>query len=161
MGITGGTFFEPGTEPQSFIVAIKAAVERTWFIIKMSLTGLKQMIVGSISACNLSGPVAIAETAGQMASQGALPFLALIAGLSTAVGLMNLFPIPILDGGHLVFCAYEATHWPQTERFCVAVSDDIWAHNCIILDCFCGCHEPDLPMIKIKAKLGPLNCGWF
>jgi len=37
-----------------------------------------------------------------------LPFLALIAGLSTAVGLMNLFPIPVLDGGHLVFCAYEA-----------------------------------------------------
>ena len=108
VGITGGTFFEPGTEPQSFIVAIKAAIERTWFIIKISLTGLKQMVVGSISACNLSGPVAIAETAGQMASQGALPFLALIAGLSTAVGLMNLFPIPILDGGHLVFCAYEA-----------------------------------------------------
>ena len=43
-----------------------------------------------------------------MASQGTMPFIALIAGLSTAVGLMNLFPIPILDGGHLVFCAYEA-----------------------------------------------------
>ena len=108
VGITGGTFFEPSTEPQSFVVAITAAFERTWFIIKISLAGLRQMIVGSISACNLSGPVAIAETAGQMASQGALPFLALIAGLSTAVGLMNLFPIPILDGGHLVFCAYEA-----------------------------------------------------
>jgi regulator of sigma E protease len=66
------------------------------------------MVVGSISACNLSGPVAIAEKKKKKASQGALPFLALIAGLSTAVGLMNLFPIPILDGGHLVFCAYEA-----------------------------------------------------
>ena len=65
------------------------------------------MILGSISTCNLSGPVAIAETAGQVASQGALQFLALIAGLSTAVGLMNLFPIPVLDGGHLLFCAYE------------------------------------------------------
>jgi regulator of sigma E protease len=52
--------------------------------------------------------VAIAETAGQMARQGAMPFVALIAGLSTAVGLMNLFPIPVLDGGHLLFCAYEA-----------------------------------------------------
>ena len=108
VGITGSTFFEPDKEPQSFVVAITAAVERTWFIINISLAGLKQMILGSISACNLSGPVAIAETAGQMASQGALPFLALIAGLSTAVGLMNLFPIPVLDGGHLVFCAYEA-----------------------------------------------------
>ena len=66
------------------------------------------MILGRISACNLSGPVAIAETAGQVASQGTVPFLALIAGLSTAVGLMNLFPIPVLDGGHLLMCAYEA-----------------------------------------------------
>ena len=108
VGITGSTFFEPDTEPQSFDVAITAAFERTWYIINISLAGLKQMILGSISACNLSGPVAIAETAGQMASQGALSFLALIAGLSTAVGLMNLFPIPVLDGGHLIFCAYEA-----------------------------------------------------
>jgi regulator of sigma E protease len=100
-------FFEPGIEPLPFGTAITAAVERTWYIITVSLAGLKQMILGSISACNLSGPVAIAETAGQVASQGALPFLALIAGLSTAVGLMNLFPIPVLDGGHLLFCAYE------------------------------------------------------
>ena len=108
VGITGGLFFEPGTEPLPFGTAITAAVERTWYIITVSLAGLKQMILGSISACNLSGPVAIAETAGQVASQGALPFMALIAGLSTAVGMMNLFPIPVLDGGHLVFCAYEA-----------------------------------------------------
>ena len=107
VGITGGLFFEPGIEPLPFGTAISAAVERTWYIITVSLAGLKQMILGSISTCNLSGPVAIAETAGQVASQGALPFLALIAGLSTAVGLMNLFPIPVLDGGHLLFCAYE------------------------------------------------------
>ena len=107
VGITGGLFFEPGIEPLPFGTAITAAVERTWYIITVSLAGLKQMILGSISACNLSGPVAIAETVGQVASQGALPFLALIAGLSTAVGLMNLFPIPVLDGGHLLFCAYE------------------------------------------------------
>jgi regulator of sigma E protease len=66
------------------------------------------MIKGSISTCNLSGPVDIAKVAGQMASQGVVRFVNLIAGLSVAVGLMNLFPIPILDGGHLVFCAYEA-----------------------------------------------------
>ena len=51
--------------------------------------------------------MAIAETAGQVATQGTIPFLALIAGLSTAVGLMNLFPTPVLDGGHLIMCAYE------------------------------------------------------
>ena len=108
VGISGGTFFEPGTDPLPFGVAVLAAVERTWSIIALSLAGLKQMILGSISACNISGPVAIAETAGQMARQGAMPFVALIAGLSAAVGLMNLFPIPVLDGGHLLFCAYEA-----------------------------------------------------
>jgi regulator of sigma E protease len=108
VGISGGTFFEPGTAPLPFSVAVLAAAERTWSIITLSLAGLKQMFLGSISACNISGPVAIAETAGQMARQGAMPFVALIAGLSAAVGLMNLFPIPVLDGGHLLFCAYEA-----------------------------------------------------
>ena len=107
VGITGGIFFEPGKEPLPFGIAITAALKRTWYIITVSLAGIKQMVLGSISACNLSGPVAIAETAGQVASQGAMPFLALIAGLSTAIGLMNLFPIPVLDGGHLLFCAYE------------------------------------------------------
>jgi regulator of sigma E protease len=107
VGITGGIFFEPGKEPLPFGIAITAALKRTWYIITVSLAGIKQMVLGSISACNLSGPVAIAETAGQVASQGAVPFLALIAGLSTAIGLMNLFPIPVLDGGHLLFCAYE------------------------------------------------------
>ena len=109
IGITSEmTFFVPGTKPLGFITAITAATERVWFIIKTSLVGIVQMILAKISVCNLSGPVAIAQTAGQMASQGTMPFIALIAGLSTAVGLMNLFPIPILDGGHLVFCAYEA-----------------------------------------------------
>ena len=108
VGISGDIFFEPGTEPLAFNLAILAAVQQTWKAIRWQLIGLKQMILGSISACNMSGPVEIAKIAGQVASQGTLPFLYLIAGLSVAVGLMNLFPIPVLDGGHLVFCAYEA-----------------------------------------------------
>ena len=66
------------------------------------------MIIGNISTCNLSGPVGIAQTSGAMASQGATSFINFIAVLSTAVGMLNLFPIPALDGGHLVFYAYEA-----------------------------------------------------
>ena len=66
------------------------------------------MITGAISTCNISGPIGIAETSGAMASQGAQSFIWFIAVLSTAVGLLNLFPIPALDGGHLVFYAYEA-----------------------------------------------------
>ncbi|MEP2427156.1 MAG: site-2 protease family protein, partial [Tateyamaria sp.] len=67
-----------------------------------------EMIVGNISTWNLSGPVGIAQTSGAMASQGAQSFIYFLAVLSTAVGLLNLFPIPALDGGHLVFYAYEA-----------------------------------------------------
>ena len=73
-----------------------------------SLSGIWHMITGAISTCNLSGPIGIAETSGQVASQGTMSFIWFIAVLSTAVGLLNLFPIPVLDGGHLVFHAYEA-----------------------------------------------------
>ena len=66
------------------------------------------MITGAISTCNLSGPIGIAQVSGSMASQGTQSFVWFIAVLSTAVGLLNLFPIPALDGGHLVFYAYEA-----------------------------------------------------
>ena len=66
------------------------------------------MITGQISSCNLSGPVGIAQTSGAMASQGFLDFVFFIGVLSAAIGMLNLFPIPMLDGGHLVFYAYEA-----------------------------------------------------
>jgi regulator of sigma E protease len=75
------------------------------------------MITGAISTCNLSGPIGIAETSGSMASQGTTSFIWFIAVLSTAVGLLNLFPIPVLDGGHLVFHAYEAvTGRPPSDK---------------------------------------------
>lgn len=104
----GGLFFEPATTKVGVGESMKLAIQQVWFIIKQSLNGMKQMIVGNINTCNLSGPVGIAETSGSMASQGAISFISFIAVLSTAVGLLNLFPIPVLDGGHLVFHAYEA-----------------------------------------------------
>ena len=104
----GGLFFEPATTDVGIGESMKLAIQQVWFIIKQSLNGLKQMILGNINTCNLSGPVGIAETSGSMASQGTLAFISFIAVLSTAVGMLNLFPIPILDGGHLCFHAYEA-----------------------------------------------------
>ena len=83
-------------------------VDQIRFIITSSLSGLYHMVAGKISTCNLSGPIGIAETSGQAASQGWFSFIYFIALLSTAVGLINLFPIPVLDGGHLVFYAFEA-----------------------------------------------------
>nr|WP_208103449.1 RIP metalloprotease RseP [Rubellimicrobium sp. CFH 75288] len=108
IGVTGGTFFEPVTETPGLLEAAGDAVAQLWFIITRSLSGIAHMITGAISTCNLSGPVGIATTSGAMAEQGLTSFVFFVAVLSTAVGLMNLFPIPILDGGHLVFHAWEA-----------------------------------------------------
>lgn len=108
IGISGGLFFEPATETPGPLEAVWGGVQQIWFIITSSLSGLWHILTGAISTCNLSGPVGIAETSGAMASQGADSFIWFVAVLSTAVGLLNLLPVPILDGGHLVFHAYEA-----------------------------------------------------
>lgn len=108
IGIAGGTAFEPATESVNPFVAMTRGVTQTWAIMQSSISGLWHMITGAISTCNMSGPIGIAQTSGAMASQGVTSFVWFIAALSTAVGLLNLFPIPVLDGGHLVFYAYEA-----------------------------------------------------
>ncbi len=108
IGITGGLIFDPQRAPLGPVEAAEYGVKQTMFIIRSSLSGLYHVITGAISTCNLSGPIGIAETSGAAASQGLNSFIFFIAVLSTAVGLLNLFPIPVLDGGHLVFFAYEA-----------------------------------------------------
>ncbi len=91
IGVNGGLFFTPETERPGLFETLGYGADQVM-----------------ISTCNLQGPIGIAETSGAAASQGWLSFIWFIAVLSTAVGLLNLFPIPILDGGHLVFHAYEA-----------------------------------------------------
>ncbi len=108
IGLTGAMAFDSAVTTPSLGEAATYGVEQIIFIIKSSLSGLYHMIAGKISTCNLSGPIGIAETSGQAASQGWFSFVWFIALLSTAVGLINLFPIPVLDGGHLVFYAFEA-----------------------------------------------------
>ena len=108
IGVSGGLFFTPETTTPGPMTAIAYGLGETWFIVKSSLSGIYHMAAGAISSCNLSGPIGIAQTSGEAAAQGWLSFVWFIAVLSTAVGLLNLFPIPVLDGGHLVFHAYEA-----------------------------------------------------
>ncbi len=108
LGLTGSLVFDPETRKPGPVEAINLGAQQTWNVIGTSLSGLKHMITGAISSCNLRGPLGIAETSGAAAAQGLAVFIGFIAMLSTAVGMMNLFPIPILDGGHLVFHAYEA-----------------------------------------------------
>ncbi len=117
IGITGGLIFEPETETPGVLDAASYGVTQTLFIVRSSLSGLYHMAVGAISSCNLSGPIGIAQTSGAAASQGLESFIWFIAVLSTAVGLLNLFPIPVLDGGHLVFHAWEAIRGkPPSDR---------------------------------------------
>ena len=117
IGVSGGLFFTPETETPGIGEALSYGVEQMIFIIRSSLSGLYHMAVGAISTCNLQGPIGIAETSGAAASQGWMSFIWFIAVLSTAVGLLNLFPIPVLDGGHLVFHAYEAIRGrPPSDR---------------------------------------------
>ena len=116
-GVGRGLLFEPESEGPGIGEALSYGVNQTIFIVKSSISGLYHMIAGKISTCNLSGPIGIAETSGHAASQGWVSFLWFIAVLSTAVGFLNLFPIPVLDGGHLVFHAFEwATGRPPSDR---------------------------------------------
>ena len=116
--VGGGFFFDPVVSPLSLIDGLTVGLNGTWAIMSGSVSGLYHIISGEISSCNLSGPIGIAETSGQMARQGGDNFLWFIAVLSAAVGMINLFPVPVLDGGHLVFFGYEALAGrPPNEAF--------------------------------------------
>lgn len=117
IGVGNSLPFELAVTTPSIGEAAYYGVDQIRFIITSSISGLYHMVAGKISTCNLSGPIGIAETSGQAASQGLSTFIYFIALLSTAVGLINLFPIPVLDGGHLVFYAFEAvTGRPPSDR---------------------------------------------
>ena len=109
IGIVSDYFpFQPSTTKQSISWALGNSIESIYLIMEGSVKGLYHILFGNISSCNLSGPISIAETSGQMVKQGSLNYLWFIAVLSTAIGMINLFPIPVLDGGHLMFFAVEA-----------------------------------------------------
>jgi regulator of sigma E protease len=88
--------------------AVVLAVEETWFQTWGSLVGIGQMITGRRGADDLGGVLRIAKTSGDAAQLGWISVLSLAVTLSITLGLLNLFPIPMLDGGHLLFCAIEA-----------------------------------------------------
>lgn len=97
--------------------AVWLGVRETQFIITSTLSYLGDVIIGRQSADQLGGPIRIAEVSGQVAKLGLEPLLNLIAVISVSIGLINLFPIPLLDGGHLLFYAIEALRRkPLSER---------------------------------------------
>jgi regulator of sigma E protease len=90
------------------IAAVGAASTQTWLIVDTTLTYMWRIVSGRSDTTQLSGPVGIARISQKAASQGFLNLLGLAALISVSIGLINLFPIPILDGGHLLYYGCEA-----------------------------------------------------
>jgi regulator of sigma E protease len=99
------------------VTAVGAAFKETWFIITGTLEAIGQIFTGTRSATELGGIVRIGAIAGDAAQTGLIALITFTALLSINLGLINLFPIPLLDGGHLVFYAYEALFGkPMSEK---------------------------------------------
>jgi regulator of sigma E protease len=90
------------------IEAVGMGVQETWFIVARTYDYLTGLIAGRESADQIGGPIRIAQVSGQVATFGMGALLSLAAVLSVSIGILNLFPIPLLDGGHLLFYAFEA-----------------------------------------------------
>jgi regulator of sigma E protease len=113
-GFIGASVSLPGLPPEmtrnvrySPIAALPRAVTETWDNSVFVLDSIKKMLAGLISVSNISGPITIAQVAGETASYGLEYYLGFLAVLSISLGVLNLLPIPVLDGGHLFYYAIE------------------------------------------------------
>jgi regulator of sigma E protease len=117
IGVLGITGVREPPVPVDPLTALKGGVEETWFVVERTLSYIGGVVVGRESADQLGGPIRIAQVSGQVASLGFGAVINLAAVLSVSIGLLNLFPIPLLDGGHLLFYAIEAIRGrPLSER---------------------------------------------
>ncbi len=87
--------------------ALIESIKEVYFVTVSSLKYLGSMFTGSGDSSQLGGPIRIAKMSGQVAEFGILPFISMMAYISISLGLINLFPIPLLDGGHLMFYTFE------------------------------------------------------
>jgi regulator of sigma E protease len=98
-------------------VAFWMGIKETWFVVDRTFSYIGGLFAGREAADQLGGPLRIAQISGQVATIGFTPLLHLAAVLSISIGLLNLFPVPLLDGGHLMFYAIEAIRGrPLSER---------------------------------------------
>jgi regulator of sigma E protease len=97
------------TENVNPLAAVWLGTKETWFIIDRTFSFIGGLFTGRECADQLGGPIRIAQISGQVAEHGFMPVLQLAAMLSVSIGLLNLFPVPLLDGGHLMFYLVEAT----------------------------------------------------
>lgn len=118
MGIAPVLVIGSPREGVGILTALGSGVTMTWGVIDTTITFLGDMIFSNADTSQLGGPIGIAQASAAQASAGLANYVTLIALLSTSIGLLNLFPIPILDGGHLMFYAAEAIRGrPLGERW--------------------------------------------
>ncbi len=118
-GVSGGQWPADMLRKISYgpVDAVGQALSRTWSMSLLTLDSLKKMVLGQLSVKNLSGPITIAKVAGASAQSGVGDFLHFLAYLSISLGVLNLLPIPVLDGGHLLFYVVEWVRGrPLSER---------------------------------------------
>ena len=108
-----------------FIDAFTHAYQRSVDLFVMSLVMLKRMVIGEVSTSNLSGPLSIAQFSGQAVQSGLVAFLSLLGLLSLSIGILNLLPIPVLDGGHLVYYLIEMIKGSPVSEQVMAVGQTI------------------------------------
>jgi len=90
------------------LAAFPIAVEETWADTRLTLVAIKKMLTGLLSPSNLSGPITIARVAEASVSSGFEDFVRFLAYLSVSLGVLNLLPVPVLDGGHILYYTIEA-----------------------------------------------------
>ena len=96
------------TVRHGFFEGIVQGATRTWEVSSLTVTMLGRMLIGEASLKNLSGPITIADYAGQSVQQGLAYYLGFLALVSVSLGVLNLLPLPMLDGGHLMYYIFEA-----------------------------------------------------
>jgi regulator of sigma E protease len=144
----------PQMKKVALVDLVPAAVDRTVVLTRSMMEGLWQIITGRRSLKEMSGPLKIAQIAGQQASLGLVDFITLIALLSINLGFINLLPIPMLDGGHLVFYAAEAVR-----RRPVSEQAQEWAFRggfALLLALFVMLTFNDLASFGLFERLGRL-----
>ncbi len=108
VGLSSAPLIDLQTRTPGVWETVSTSASQTWYVLSTSLSALWSILTGMISTCNLSGPIGMATVMGDAAVAGPEQFFQQLAALSLGIGLLNLLPIPVLDGGHLVFHAYEA-----------------------------------------------------
>ena len=108
IGVRGKIAFDPELATPGPFRALAIGFSTVAFVVEVSVDGIYHMIIGNIGLENLQGPIGIAHVSGDVASNGILDLLWLLGIISVAIGMLNLLPIPVLDGGHLIMFAYEA-----------------------------------------------------